>query len=80
MAEHSGLPRCQREWFQHGQALEDAIAYRTAHAASPCSACQHGGGQRCDEHARDLDLIAEYRQALIAVGQKLAAFGAWGFP
>ena len=60
---HTG--RIQRGWFQHLQALEDAIAYRRARAAAPCPDCT-ASGQKCDDHACDLYLIAAYQQAAIA--------------
>jgi hypothetical protein len=45
--------------FTRMQALEDAIAFRQARAARPCRACRAAReGERCDDHARDLGLIA----------------------
>jgi hypothetical protein len=56
------LNRCR---FQRIQALEDAIAYRTARVAAPCSNCVAAGpGSRCDDHDRDLELIAGYERAM----------------
>jgi hypothetical protein len=52
-------------WFQHLQALEDAIAYRRARAAAPCPDCT-ADGRRCDDHACDLHLITAYQQTAIA--------------
>jgi len=52
-------------WFQHLQALEDAIAYRRARAAASCPDCT-ADGRRCDDHACDLHLIAAYQQTAIA--------------
>jgi hypothetical protein len=52
-------------WFQRLQAFEDAIAYRRARVALPCPDCETAPpGQRCDDHARDLELIAEYLQTV----------------
>jgi hypothetical protein len=63
----------QRAEFQRLQALEDAIAYRAARLAAPCPACGClPGDQRCDEHARDLELIGEYRAAATAANAALA--------
>ena len=51
--------------FQRIQALEDAIAYRRARAAEPCPDCATAAaGRKCEDHARDLQLIAEYLQAI----------------
>jgi len=53
----------QRRWFQRLQALEDAIAYRRARVTVSCPDCGTAPlGQRCEDHARDMDLIAEYMQ------------------
>jgi hypothetical protein len=57
-----------RGWFQQLQALEDAIAYRRARAAAPCPDCT-ADGRRCDDHACDLHLIADYQQAAMAAIQ-----------
>jgi hypothetical protein len=60
---HSGgVPR---SWFRYLQALEDAIAYRRARAAARCPDCT-ASGQKCDDHACDLQLIAAYQQTAIA--------------
>jgi hypothetical protein len=51
--------------FQRLQALEDAIAYRQARISAPCADCEAAGsGQKCVDHARDVDLIAEYLLAI----------------
>jgi hypothetical protein len=56
------LNRCR---FQRVQALEDAIAFRAARVAGPCSDCVAAGpGSRCDDHGRDLELIAGYERAM----------------
>lgn len=55
-----------RDRFQLLQALEDAIAYRRARVSAPCPDCQAAPQQHCDDHARDLGLIADYRQAAAA--------------
>ena len=54
------------EWrlFQRMQALEDAVAYRQARAATPCPNCAPAPGPRCDDHGRDLDLIGEYLRTI----------------
>jgi hypothetical protein len=48
----------ERACFLRLQALEDAISYRLARLATPCPGC---GPQRCDDHAVDIRLIADYR-------------------
>jgi hypothetical protein len=49
-------------WFQRLQALEDAISYRRARVTAPCPYCALAApGRKCDDHARDLELIAEYQ-------------------
>src|SRR5216683_7365333 len=60
------IGRVERDWFQQLQALEDAIAYRRARAASPCPDCT-ASGRKCDDHACDLDLIAAYQRTAIAI-------------
>jgi hypothetical protein len=53
--------------FMRLQALDDAIAYRTARLAAPCPDC--GPHARCDDHASDADLITAYQataRALVA--------------
>jgi hypothetical protein len=62
-AAHAGA--VHRGWFQHLQALEDAIAYRRARVSAPCPDCT-ASGQKCDDHACDLNLIAAYQQTAIA--------------
>ena len=51
----------ERAWFQHLQALDDAIAYRRARITAPCPDCT-ASSRACDDHACDLDLIAAYQQ------------------
>jgi hypothetical protein len=67
------LAPAQRARFQHLQALEDAITYRTNRLTAPCPHC---GPVRCDDHATDTGLIAAYRQAAatLAAGHPLAAW------
>jgi hypothetical protein len=85
MSESAGVPPCPaggrwrlgavigRGRFARMQALEDAIAFRQARAARPCRACRAAGeGERCDDHARDLGLIASYRQAIRLANLDLA--------
>jgi hypothetical protein len=62
---HTTTGHIERRWFQHLQALEDAIAYRRARATAPCPDCT-ASGHRCDDHACDLDLIADYQQTAMA--------------
>jgi hypothetical protein len=55
-------------WFQRLQALEDAIAYRRARVTAPCPDCQTATtGERCDEHACDIHLIAVYQRTASVV-------------
>lgn len=49
--------RCQQL-----QALEDAIKWRRARAASPCADCQAMPGGQCADHGRDAGLIADYER------------------
>jgi hypothetical protein len=56
----------ERGWFQHLQALEDALAYRRARVTAPCPDCA-ASNQKCDDHACDLDLIAAYQRTAIAI-------------
>lgn len=54
--------------FQRLQSLEDAIAYRRARVGLPCAECERAlDGERCDDHACDLDLIAAYQREACAV-------------
>jgi hypothetical protein len=48
----------QCHWLQ---AFEDAIKFRHARAAGPCSDC-NATPDKCEDHGRDLDLIGEYRR------------------
>jgi hypothetical protein len=47
---------------QHLQALEDALKFRRARSAAPCADCTTAISGRCDDHGRDIGLIAEYEQ------------------
>jgi hypothetical protein len=58
MDEFPHVTDAERDHFQRLQAIEDAIAYRAARLAAPCSDC---GQSRCDDHATDADLITVYR-------------------
>jgi hypothetical protein len=51
---------------QRLQALEDAIAYRRARVTAPCPDCT-ANGQKCDDHACDLNLIAAYQRTALAI-------------
>lgn len=50
--------------FQRNQAFEDAIAFRRARLARPCADCDAAGPGRCDDHGRDVGLIAGYQAAI----------------
>jgi len=63
-----GAAPTPRDRFQRLQALEDALKYRRARAAEPCSDCDTVPDGRCDDHGRDLDLIGEYEQAARRLG------------
>src|SRR6266851_5433432 len=69
-AAHAGA--VHRGWFQHLQALEDAIAYRRARVTAPCPDCT-ASGQTCDDHACDLNLIAAYQKTAIATIQGISS-------
>jgi hypothetical protein len=67
-AEHRRAGVLELGWFQRLQALEDAIAYRQARVTAPCSDCgSAASGDRCDEHACDLNLIAAYQRTASVV-------------
>jgi len=51
------------------QAYEDAVCWRTGRLAAPCADCAAVPAGRCDDHGRDVNLIAEYRQAACQLGQ-----------
>ncbi len=59
----------QDSGFQQMQALEDAICWRTGRLAAPCPDCAAAQDGRCDDHGRDVDLIAEYEQAVHRLAQ-----------
>jgi hypothetical protein len=60
--EYRAIGVTERGRFQRLQALEDAIAYRRARVTAPCPYCALAApGRKCDDHARDLELIAEYQ-------------------
>jgi hypothetical protein len=62
-----------RDDFRYLQALEDAVAYRTARVSGPCGDCDRAGGGRCEDHGRDVDLISEYQVAARACGYRIEA-------
>ncbi|HEY4851039.1 MAG TPA: hypothetical protein VII22_09585 [Streptosporangiaceae bacterium] len=64
--QHQGITATVQADCQHLQALEDAIAYRRARVTAPCPDCT-ASGQKCDDHACDLDLIDAYQQTAIAI-------------
>jgi serine/threonine-protein kinase RsbW len=47
---------------QHLQALEDALKFRRARSAAPCADCATAISGKCDDHGRDIGLIAEYER------------------
>jgi hypothetical protein len=51
-------------WCQRLQALEDAINWRRARAAAPCTDCQATPDGKCDDHGRDAGLVAEYERTV----------------
>jgi hypothetical protein len=67
-----GVDALERRLFQRLQALEDAIAYRRARAAAPCPVCEAAPGQ-CDDHGRDVDLIAAYQRTHHQTSARLRA-------
>jgi hypothetical protein len=44
------------------QAFEDAARWRHARASAPCGDCDAAAPDLCDDHARDVGLISEYRR------------------
>jgi hypothetical protein len=67
----------ERHLFQRMQAFEDAIDYRRARVAAPCADCATAGpGERCDDHARDLELIDGYAQEVSRSARALDALAA----
>ncbi len=63
-----------RAAFQHLQALEDAIDYRTARLAARCADCQDDTADgRCDDHAVDLVLIEAYQRAAEELDETMTA-------
>lgn len=54
----------ERRQFRRMQAFEDAIAYRRARVTAACTDCAAQPGERCDDHARDVELIDEYAQEI----------------
>jgi hypothetical protein len=61
----------QRRQFTLLQALEDAIRYRRVRVAHPCPDCWPGP-DRCDDHACDLALIADYHSMASAVDRDIS--------
>jgi hypothetical protein len=63
----------ERHRYRELQALEDAVNFRLARLMAPCLRCEPGaGGDRCDEHACDVALIAGYLEAAHATMGVLA--------
>ena len=61
-----------RAAFQRLQALDDAIAYKRSRIAAPCPDCGPGpGDDKCDDHACDLMLIADYYRAARVIGAEI---------
>jgi hypothetical protein len=72
--EHQRIGVTEPGWLQRLQAFEDAIAYRRARITAPCPDCRTAPpAQRCDDHARDLDLINEYLQTHHRTAARLRA-------
>ncbi len=66
--EHRRTGVLEPGWFQRLQALEDAIAYRRARITAPCPDCRAAAtGEKCDDHACDLHLIAVYQRTASVV-------------
>jgi len=64
----------ERHRFRELQALEDAVNYRLARLMVPCAQCElRPAGDRCDEHACDVALIAGYLEAAQATMAALSA-------
>jgi hypothetical protein len=62
--------------FARMQALEDAIAYRQVRSTWPCDECQAAPpAVRCDDHARDIEMIASYRHSLRMANLDLESAG-----
>ena len=59
-----------RERIHRLQALEDAIRYRHVRAGGSCAGCDTAPEGRCEDHGRDLDLIAEYQQSARSLGAR----------
>ena len=59
-----------RERIHRLQALEDAIRYRRARVDGSCAGCGTAPGGRCEDHGRDVDLIAEYQQSARSLGAR----------
>ena len=54
----------ERRRYRELQALEDAVNFRLARLMALCPRCEPvAGGDRCDEHACDVALIAGYLEA-----------------
>ena len=60
-------PVAVRERMQRLQSLDDAIAYRQARISARCPDCGPGDAGKCDDHACDVRLIADYRQTARAI-------------
>jgi hypothetical protein len=58
------------------QALEDAADHRRARASQPCNDCDPATGIRCQDHGRDIDLIAEYAQTHRLIDEAIATASA----
>lgn len=67
------MTAAKRAQFQHLQALDDAIDFRCARAVAPCSDCGPDDASRCDEHARDLELIVAYHRTAASLIAELEA-------
>jgi hypothetical protein len=70
MAESPQITSTERACLRRLQALEDAIAYRSARLAEPCPDC---GPVRCDDHATDANLITVYWRDALTLDATLTA-------
>ncbi len=63
----------ERQRFRELQMLEDAVNYRLARLAAPCTQCQRAvAGSRCDDHAIDVSLVAGYMKLAETVMEELS--------
>jgi hypothetical protein len=69
-----GVGAADRERFNLLQAFEDAVAWRSGRLTEPCPDCEPGeSGKRCDDHAGDAALVAQYRERHAEVSAAIGA-------